>query len=193
MVRDWLSWTIIAVLGLVVFHNFRRGTLRDWVAAKFFNASEPPPVNDGPVGVSSSVYLEGSAGGWTHPLPSGRITSRYGVNRGTHRHGGLDFGAPTGTPIRAARAGLVTHAGARGSYGLMVELDHGGGTTTRYAHMHRVSVSRGQKVRAGDKLGEVGSTGRSSGPHLHFEIRRNGNTVDPEPELAGAGSRAVSV
>jgi murein DD-endopeptidase MepM/ murein hydrolase activator NlpD len=115
---------------------------------------------------------------------SGRITSRYGMRRhpilGYKRmHAGLDFGARYGTPIYAVADGTVTYAGRHGGHGKYVRLKHSGGLGTGYAHMSRIAVSSGAHVRAGQVIGYVGSTGLSTGPHLHFEAYRNGHTVDP--------------
>jgi len=114
----------------------------------------------------------------------GPMTSGFGLRThpltGTSRmHTGLDIAAATGTPIRAAAAGRVVHAGAMGGYGLTVEIAHGGGTTTRYAHQLRVLVVTGQSVATGQVIGLVGSTGASTGPHLHFEVRTGAGPVDP--------------
>ncbi len=94
-------------------------------------------------------------------------------------HKGVDIGAPAGTPITAAGDGIVTWAGERGGYGQLVVIDHGGGVETRYAHQSRLDVTPGQRVAAGEVIGAVGSTGRSTGPHLHFEVRVDGEAVDP--------------
>ena len=94
-------------------------------------------------------------------------------------HEGLDFEAPVGTPILAAGAGVVASAGKNPAYGLMVDLDHGAGVSTRYAHASKILVQPGDIVRQGQKIAEVGSTGRSTGPHLHFEVRVNGGPRDP--------------
>lgn len=98
-------------------------------------------------------------------------------------HTGLDFPAPTGTPILAVAPGLVEHAGPRGGYGNLVILNHGGGISTYYAHQSAVAVVEGQQVLQGQTIGTVGSTGTSTGPHLHFEVRIDGEPVDPEPFL----------
>merc|ERR1712100_883727 len=111
-------------------------------------------------------------------MGSGRISSQFGTRvdpiNGTHKHHkGLDIAAPTGTPIKAMRAGTVTYAGPRGSYGNLVIIDHGNGLETRYAHCDSISISKGAVVQAGAPIATVGSTGRSTGPHLHLGVRKN--------------------
>ena len=96
-------------------------------------------------------------------------------------HAGLDTAAPTGTPIYACWGGRVAVAGWQGGYGNAVVIDHGGGQATLYAHQSVIAVSVGQAVNAGQLIGYVGSTGNSTGPHLHFEVRVNGTPVDPAP------------
>ncbi len=95
-------------------------------------------------------------------------------------HKGLDFAANTGTPIYAPADGVVSFAGREGGYGKIVSIDHGYGLVTRFAHTSRIMVKTGQRVKRWDKIAEVGSTGRSSGPHLHYEVRLNGVPVNPE-------------
>jgi murein DD-endopeptidase MepM/ murein hydrolase activator NlpD len=114
---------------------------------------------------------------------SGRLTSYYGrrnisVNGNTF-HAGLDIAAKTGTPVAASRPGTVTKASWGGSYGYVVYIDHGDGSQSRYAHQSQLNVRVGQYVNQGDVVGYVGSTGASTGPHLHFEIRFDGRSVDP--------------
>jgi murein DD-endopeptidase MepM/ murein hydrolase activator NlpD len=94
-------------------------------------------------------------------------------------HEGIDIGVPTGTPVVAAAAGQVIHAGWLGGYGNLVVIDHGGNLATAYGHQSSIAVSCGQSVSQGQVIGYVGSTGRSTGPHLHFEVRINGGAVDP--------------
>jgi len=113
-----------------------------------------------------------------------RISSRYGVRklkfeRRARTHYGIDFSAPKGTPIAAAGSGQVVFVGWRGAYGKVVEVDHGEGLTTLYAHMDKYLVKPKQKVRPGAILGLVGNTGRSTGPHLHFEMRVDNKPLDP--------------
>jgi len=108
-------------------------------------------------------------------------------------HEGLDFKAPIGTPILAAGAGVVASAGRHPAYGLMVDIDHGSGVSTRYAHANRVLVQPGDIVRQGRKIAEVGTTGRSTGAHLHFEVRVGGEPRDPMRylrDMARGGSLA---
>lgn len=104
-------------------------------------------------------------------------------------HHGVDLGVPVGTPVHAMAAGTVSLAGPRRGYGLAVMIDHGAGWITLYGHLERVDVSVGDNVRAGTPLGRSGNTGISTGPHLHFEVRRFGRSRDPVPLLGGFPSR----
>jgi len=101
-------------------------------------------------------------------------------------HSGLDFAAPYGAPIHAAAAGTVSFVGSKSGYGRVVEIRHGNGLMTRYAHMSRWQAKKGDKVAAGDVIGKIGSTGRSTGPHLHFEVRMNDRAVNPRQFLEAA-------
>ena len=114
----------------------------------------------------------------------GRVSSVFGNRKdpidGSHRHhNGLDIAAPEGTAIQSIRDGVVSFSGDRGGYGNLVIVDHGDGLETRYAHCAELRVEEGQRVRAGDTIATVGSTGRSTGPHLHLEARKEGTPVDP--------------
>ena len=124
------------------------------------------------------VYLE------VTPV-SGIITSRFGNRESirTSGHTGLDIAAPAGTPIKAAASGTVTFAGYSGGYGYVVKLDNGNGVQTYYGHCSRLYVSTGEKVEAGEVIAAVGSTGNSTGNHLHFEVRVNGSVVNPQNYL----------
>lgn len=113
----------------------------------------------------------------------GQVTSEFGW-RGGRMHNGIDIGAPTGTPVTAAAGGRVSFAGWKGGYGKTVEIDHGGGTRTRYAHQAAMKVSEDDRVSRGQKVGEVGMTGSSTGPHLHFEVRTDGDEHNPRNNLA---------
>jgi murein DD-endopeptidase MepM/ murein hydrolase activator NlpD len=112
------------------------------------------------------------------------ITSSFGTRidpftRGFAMHSGIDFRAPTGTPVRATAPGKVIEAGSNGGYGRMIEIDHGHGISTRYAHLSSIAVNEGDTIRRGQIIGAVGSTGRSTGPHLHYEIRIDEDASDP--------------
>lgn len=129
--------------------------------------------------VSAPAHSQATSGFFIQPT-QGVITSGYGMRWG-RMHRGIDFGAPIGTPILAAAAGTVTDAGWNsGGYGNLIEINHPGGTQTRYAHANRILVAVGDCIEQGQLIGEVGSTGRSTGPHLHFEIHlSNGEAVNP--------------
>ena len=138
--------------------------------------------------------LQGAAGQSTPGVPrgtgrlrrpaAGAVTSAFGQRRhpvtGEVRlHAGMDIGAPEGSAVLAAAAGTVAFAGTAGAAGLMVIIDHGNGLTTRYAHQSALLVEAGAAVDVGEQIGRVGSTGLSTGPHLHFEVRSGGTPVDP--------------
>lgn len=113
----------------------------------------------------------------------GTVTSEYG-QRGDHQHEGIDIAAPQGTPVNATFEGKVISAGMNsGGYGNLVEIDHGNGTITRYAHLSSIDVKVGDLVKSGQKIGGVGSTGKSTGNHLHYEVRKNGKAVDPRQNV----------
>lgn len=136
---------------------------------------------------------------WLHTLPTGvpiggnfRMTSGFGlrVDPFTHtlaRHEGLDFTAMQGTPILAAADGLVTRSGWEDTYGNIVEVTHAEGFMTRYAHISKRLVTEGQRVKRGQHIADVGSTGRSTGPHLHYEVFRHGHVLNPAQVLPTGG------
>jgi murein DD-endopeptidase MepM/ murein hydrolase activator NlpD len=116
----------------------------------------------------------------------GRFTARFGTPGRLWKlgyHTGLDIAAPMGTPVRSAAAGVVIEAEMHSGYGLYAKVDHGGGLHTLYAHMRVLRVAPGDQVLAGDALGEVGMTGVTTGPHLHWEVRRDGVRENPERYL----------
>lgn len=124
--------------------------------------------------------------GW--PVRGGWISSPFGprIDPFTGRpsfHPGVDIADPIGTPIHAMAAGIVTYAGEDGGYGMLVRIADGDGRTTYYGHTSKILVSLGQLVQKGQLIARVGSTGRSTGPHLHFEVRQNGDPVNPAPYL----------
>ncbi len=131
------------------------------------------------------------------PIRGARISSHFGPRvdpflKRLAMHTGMDFKAQYGSRVYSSAPGTVTHAGRKGGYGKLVEIRHAGGFTTRYAHLSRLQVSEGDHVVAGDVIGNVGSTGRSTGPHLHYEIRRSDNALDPAAFVT-AGDRLSKV
>jgi murein DD-endopeptidase MepM/ murein hydrolase activator NlpD len=140
--------------------------------------------------ISAAQQSGGEAPGRLRMPVNGWISSYYGWRVhpifGTRRmHAGLDLAAIGGTPIYAAEAGTVIIAGVRGGYGNAVVIDHGGGLATLYAHQSRLTVSVGESVSAGERIGFVGCTGYCTGDHLHFEVHINGKHTDPLPYLRG--------
>jgi murein DD-endopeptidase MepM/ murein hydrolase activator NlpD len=135
---------------------------------------------------------------WQMPVEAQRISSGFGKIRldptkpsGTRTHKGIDMTAPIGTPVHAARGGQVVRAEpSTGGFGNVVVIDHGGGIQSYYGHMSAILVKKGDVVETGKLVGEVGSTGRSSGPHLHFEVRKDGESIDPTSDIAGLKSQA---
>jgi murein DD-endopeptidase MepM/ murein hydrolase activator NlpD len=124
----------------------------------------------------------------SNPISAAYNSSSYGwridpFNGNKAFHEGLDFTANTGTPIRAAADGIVSSTEQGGAYGKLVKIEHGAGLETRYAHTSRILVKVGERVTKGQVVAEVGSTGRSTGPHLHYEIRLNGAALDPRKYL----------
>jgi len=122
------------------------------------------------------------------PLDNARVSSNFGIRShpvlgGRRQHNGIDLASPTGTPVYATADGRVDMAQWFSSYGLYIQINHGGELETRYAHLSALSVSPGQQVRKGDLIGYVGSTGRSTGPHLHYEVRVAGQAVNPVPYM----------
>jgi len=117
---------------------------------------------------------------WVNPLPEAAVTSCFGQRWG-RLHAGVDLAAPNGTPIHAAGAGVVVAAGPAEGYGNAVLIDHGNGYLTHYGHMSAITAKLGQRVEAGDQIGNEGSTGHSTGPHLHFEVHQGSyqNPIEP--------------
>lgn len=132
--------------------------------------------------IEDQTYLSG------RPLTKGWMSSRYGRRSDpfTGRvawHKGVDFAGKEGTPIIATGSGVVTYAGKRSGYGLMVEINHGNDMTTRYGHALEVVVQAGDIVRSGDVIAKVGNSGRSTGPHVHYEVLQKGKQVNPQPYI----------
>ena len=127
-----------------------------------------------------------------NPLPEARVTSSFGTRpwpikdagfREKRLHKGIDLAAPRGTRIQVPRGGVVTFSGTEGASGEVVVIDHGQGVETLYAHLDKRLVNKGDKVEQGQILGLVGATGKATGPHLHWEIHRDGKVVDPASQV----------
>lgn len=133
---------------------------------------------------------------YVYPLLGTRVSSNYGkrshpVKQVVRHHSGIDLAAPYGSSIRVIKAGVVVFADPHGAYGNLMVVDHGNGLTSHYGHCRTMLVKPGQKVKAGQIIGTVGSTGLSTGPHLHLEIRLNGKPQNPEKFIPGLASEAV--
>lgn len=186
------------LLGLVLPAAAWAQTARDTLLDESDEAARPAVITvqkagDGlgaPVELKSRRAVNQAVGGASFDIPTGmplasaRLTSRFGMRRGPisgsyRMHRGIDLAAAAGTPVTAPASGVVAYSDWSGGYGMIVALDHGDGVQTRFAHLSRLLVSPGQRVNKGQLLGLVGSTGRSTGPHLHYELHVNGRAVDP--------------
>ncbi len=146
------------------------GLIRSRQAAAEASSAAPSAAANAP-----AARVGGSGVAWP---TNGSVTSGFGYRWGS-LHAGIDIANGTGTPIRAAKAGTIILAGWNGGYGNCIVIDHGGGFSTLYGHLSRLRASDGQRVSQGDLLGDMGSTGNSTGSHLHFETRVNGSPQDP--------------
>ena len=141
-------------------------------------------------GSTASRAYSGNAYSWlvAHPLPEmKRVSSSFGgrtMSGRAEHHSGLDLSAPSGTPIYATGPGVVTKSGWGTGYGQYVEINHGNGYLTRYAHASRLIARVGDHVEAGEQIANVGCTGRCTGPHLHYEVVKDGQRQNPSPYLA---------
>jgi murein DD-endopeptidase MepM/ murein hydrolase activator NlpD len=148
-------------------------------------AEAPKALAEIPSDTSSLLLgLTGAVAPAGMPLRNARLTSQFGLRShpilgGMRIHSGVDLAAPIATPIRATADGVVTRASWAGGYGLLVSIQHKDGVVTRYGHMSRLAVEPGQRVAQNAVIGYVGSTGRSTGPHLHYEVLVKGRAVDP--------------
>jgi murein DD-endopeptidase MepM/ murein hydrolase activator NlpD len=154
------------------------------------SATEPAGGTQAASGTAFAAALDsavsaGTGSSFVKPL-NGRVTSEFGPRWGT-MHKGLDLAAAAGSPIRAVTGGTVRRADWNGGYGNAVIIDHGNGLSTLYGHAASLNVKPGQKVNAGDIIAKEGSTGDSTGPHLHFEVRVNDKQIDPRPWLTARG------
>jgi murein DD-endopeptidase MepM/ murein hydrolase activator NlpD len=152
-----------------------------------------PTAISTPVAPTMSVSIPSRA-----PLAASSTSSSYGMRThpvlgGTRAHKGIDLAAPVGTPVYATADGVVERADWFSSYGLYVAIEHGSDLETRYAHMSRLAVAAGERVHKGEVIGYVGTTGRSTGPHLHYEVRVAGTAVNPIPYMAETGAAGGAV
>ncbi|MBA4008025.1 MAG: M23 family peptidase [Erythrobacter sp.] len=143
---------------------------------------------EAPTAFSSPVPTRGISVPSRMPLEGAALTSSFGMRThpvlgGRRQHHGIDLAAPSGTPVYATADGIVSRADWYSSYGLYISLEHGAAMQTRYAHLSRLAVAAGDSVKKGDLIGYVGSTGRSTGPHLHYEVRVEGLAVNPIPYM----------
>ena len=159
---------------------------KDQVVAKLYEkkvvvatTTKYPNVNVSGFSTSRSTTTAKNLGISFIKPSSGVVTSRFGARWG-RTHTGIDLGAPTGTPIKAAAGGTVIFSGWKGTLGKLVVISHGNGVQTYYAHCSSLLVSSGDTVSAGQLIAKMGNTGRSTGPHLHFEIRVNGSAINPQ-------------
>lgn len=171
------------------------------LAAEFVNGGKPyHAVWFAGAGKGGYYSLDGTSKQRTFlgsPMAFSRVTSGFAMRfhpilNSWRAHKGIDYGAPKGTPIRSVGAGTVEFAGWQNGYGNAVEVRHGNGKSTFYAHMSRIDVRRGQRIEQGQNLGAVGSTGWSTGPHLHFEFRVDGAHRDPRSLLTSGETVALA-
>ncbi|MBM3270923.1 MAG: M23 family metallopeptidase, partial [Candidatus Sericytochromatia bacterium] len=157
-------------------------------------APPPPPKKEAPkVAAAGGPPRDGLAQTgktqFVRPVDGGTVTSKFGprtLGGKQEFHNGYDIAVPEGTPVKAAAAGKVVETGNQpGGAGNYVVIDHGGGYTTKYFHLSTIGVKEGQMVQQGEEIAKSGNTGRSTGPHLHFEVHKDGKPVDPEPYLNG--------
>jgi len=160
-----------------------RELFASWSTVETANPAQP----DAPVNIVEQPAVSVPS---LMPVNGARISSNYGMRihpvlgrRKMHR--GIDLAAPTGTPVYATADGIVGRADWFSSYGLYISIDHGADLETRYAHLSRLAVAAGERVEKGELIGYVGSTGRSTGPHLHYEVRVDGVAVNPVPYMMG--------
>jgi murein DD-endopeptidase MepM/ murein hydrolase activator NlpD len=176
---------LLGLFGVWLFTQSTAGRLSARLLS--WRARAPDELDPGTAPSSGPAAGPASAvgpNGWLWPV-RGPITGRFAEPRSTHAHAGLDIAVPTGTPILAAGPGKVTYAAWNDGYGNFVRLEHGAGWTTQYGHMSKIRARAGAEVAAGTVIGEVGSTGNSTGPHLHFETVHNGTPQDPLLVIGG--------
>jgi len=181
---------VLASAGVDVRHLFAQYGMRTGEGGPFIPAPKGQQVPDSSLSPEKLAALKNlvKALPVSAPLDAYEIGSGFGVrgdpiNGRASYHTGLDFRAPYMSPVYVTAGGVVTYSGYRDDYGKVVEIDHGNGIATRYAHLHRQTVSVGQRVAAHSQIGFLGSTGRATGPHVHYEVLVNGEPQDPEKFL----------
>ncbi len=185
------GWDVAALQFLLAWHGFPSAVIDgifgdrvDSAVRRFQRWAALPP--DGVAGPATLAALDNPPihASLTLSWPLDRAVADGFGPRGNRFHAGIDLPAARGTPVRAARGGRVVYAGPGGSFGLLVVIAHGRGVRTFYAHLSRIGVEVGDRMSTGARVGRVGTTGHSTGPHLHFEVRVRGASVDPLPNLA---------
>jgi murein DD-endopeptidase MepM/ murein hydrolase activator NlpD len=171
--KNALDARIVQVTSEVAALSREEATLSALIRARQL----PAESSDTPASAGGAADARVSGAGVAWPA-NGTVTSGFGYRWGA-LHAGLDIANGVGTPIRAAKSGTIILAGWNGGYGNCIVIDHGGGFSTLYGHMSRLRAGEGQSVKQGELIGDMGSTGNSTGPHLHFETRVNGNPQDP--------------
>ncbi|SFL51929.1 M23 family metallopeptidase [Pelosinus propionicus] len=178
------SMCVLSIFSVILFANYHQS-----ISAGSRVIPEPEPIRHRDNGQVQEIEKMARDTDQLATKPSiwptsGEVTSGFGwrnspMGGGSELHPGMDIANSMGAPVVAAADGVVVQSGAAGGYGNMVQIDHGNGISTIYGHNSRIIVSVGQSVRKGQVVSYVGSTGKSTGPHLHYEVRVNGNAVDP--------------
>lgn len=148
------------------------------------------------LGFPSDKIVSAPVTSFVYPVLGPRMSSAYGkrthpIKRAVKHHDGVDLAAPRGAPIRAIADGTVVFADPHGGYGKLIVIEHRGGMTSHYGHCEKISVNPGSRIKAGQIIGTVGSTGKTTGPHLHFEVRLKGVSQDPERFIPGLAAGAA--
>jgi murein DD-endopeptidase MepM/ murein hydrolase activator NlpD len=170
--------------------GFGLGSMLNGAMSRMPGIAAPAPTEAGPSATPDVVA--------TPLAPTPRISSAYGwrndpIDGGTKFHKGIDLPMPTGSEVRVPADGRVVSVGEQPGYGLTAVVDHGNGLESRYAHLSSTDVRPGDPVRAGDLIARSGNTGRSTGPHLHFEVTLNGQAVDPQAWAGAVASRPAAI
>jgi murein DD-endopeptidase MepM/ murein hydrolase activator NlpD len=188
-------------IGAMIARSLEKAGDDEGDGVRDLNGRQALPLDKLPRPLDKAPHETAPAPAHPQPLPAGsgfgqnHLSSSFGerihpIDGSRHFHTGVDVRAAAGTPILAAAGGVVKRAGERGGYGNAVEIDHGNGLTTLYAHAQQLSVQPGDTIAEGQALGLVGQTGKATGPHLHFEVRVQGKPIDPRRALNAYGIRA---